>query len=372
MNASDPERAPVDRPAWRPAQAIELELGPAIWDGSRITYDTTREGQARVVSIGLRERMILEELDGERDVHDVHQALQEHGMPITESSLLGTLNQMIVLGLVVRPFQITSRGVTSADSTVDRVPTGLPEIIAATRETHFEPWRLLRWLGSGAGVSVVAVAAAISSAIVATASPTAWASLTGSDVGWSLLLLVLLASCWNMLVTLVHECAHAAAFSWISSRRPQIAVVRLGILPLANTQLPGLNLLSKRKQAHVVLVGPLVSIALAAIPAAGVLAAPPATFLHNVSVACLLIDVAVIGLSISFFPNTDGTRLVEVLGSVNQIQRVAVGTLLRQLELPTALPLSTRIAVRAYPILLLGSLVAALGASALAIRLAMT
>lgn len=358
--------------AWRPARAIDLELGPAIWDGSRITCDVAREGQARVISIGLRERMIFEELDGERDVRDVLESLHEQGMPITERSLLGTLNQMVVLGLVVRPFQIISRGIASADATAVREPGGLPEIIAATRDTSFQPWRSLRWLGSRVGLSVVAVSAAVSSAIVATAGPTVRASLNKMDADWSLLFIVLLALCWNMLITLVHEGAHAAAFSRVSSRRPRIAVVRLGILPLANTQLPGLNLLSKRRQAGVVLVGPLVSIALAAIPATGVLAAPPATFLHGLSIACLLIDVAMIGLSISFFPNTDGTRLVEVLGSVNQIQRVAVGTLLRQLELPTALPRSTRIVVRAYPILLLGSLVAALGASALAIRLATT
>jgi len=100
-------------------------------------------------------------------------------------------------------------------------------------------------------------------------------------------------------------------------------------------------------------------IALAA-PLALFATTPSGTFWHLVAAVALVVDALVVSLSLSFFPNTDGTRILEAISSVDQLQAVAFRTLFGTIRLPRALPAVTRTVVRVYPVLLVATVIAVL------------
>ena len=64
----------------------------------------------------------------------------------------------------------------------------------------------------------------------------------------------------------------------------------------------------------------------------------------------LLIDLTIVILSLSPFPNTDMTRGLEILTGTRQLP-IASARFRQTGRVPASLPPTTRLAVRAYPLL---------------------
>ncbi|QTX04071.1 hypothetical protein [Agromyces archimandritae] len=348
---------------WRPAPAAGLRVGPARWDGARMVTDASCDGHERILTLGLRERMVLELVDGERSPGAIAAELAGQGTPLPPAALTQILNGFVMHGLLERPFAVETAGVARADRDAATAPATRPEVWAGAARRR-DP---LGMLAAAPAMAVLGVAAAAGIAAAVFALPAAWAAVTSGAAGAWLVAAILAAVAWTGAVTWAHEAAHAAVFRRLSGRAARLSITMLGVVPMPNTQLAGLALLSPGRRARVVAAGPLVSLAAMLVPAA-VFAADPAGPAGLAAAAAVVLGAAVNWLSLSFFPNTDATRLLEVAGSVDQVQAVAFRALVRPSSIPRALPGAAKTVIRAYPFLLAASVLATAALSVPAIR----
>ncbi|WP_341395547.1 hypothetical protein [Arthrobacter sp. G119Y2] len=336
--------------------------------------DASVQGQQRILRIGLRERMVLDLVNGSRTVSEISEELAGQGMPLPPQAVAGVLHKLMMFGMIDRPFTVAAAAVDVLDSrahigSTTRTGVWAP---AANGFSRFAPTRWSIDALTTTPVLGIALALAVASAVVMViAAPSVLLTVVHPQSAAWFVTAFLVAIVWNIGVTVVHEAAHVGTFRALAGRPAHLSITRFGIIPMLNTQLDGLGLLSRSRRARVVAVGPIVSLCLALVPLSLFFFAPEGSFLRYISGAAVLVDLIVIALAVSFFPNTDGTRFLEVLSSVDQLQSVAFLTLLRRRKLPRGLPRFTRILVRVYPVLLAGTVISFLLASVWAIRLAL-
>mgnify|MGYP003456648572 CR=1 FL=1 len=339
---------------WRPALAKGFQFGAPRWNGEQLLTDISIAGHRRVLRIGLRERPVIEQINSERTPTEIVQALAAHNVSVDAEAVGGMLNRLLALGIVERPFIQPAQSLAVLDAKAERSASNLSEVWVTERSSG----RVSRALGVLStwpvfvAAGVIALAALIAAAMSA---PIALDVLIHSSDGVWLVAAAAIAIVWNLGVTLVHEAAHVGVFRALSGRDARLSITRLGIVPMLNTQLDGLGLMPWSGKVRVVMSGPLVSLISLGIPWMVFTLVPAGTFWQIVAAAALILDLVVAGLAISFFPNTDGTRFLEALASVDQLQSVAFRTLIRAITLPKALPTSTRFIVRIYPLLLMAT-----------------
>lgn len=356
--------------SWRPVLVEGFQLGGARWNGEQMVSDASVAGQRRIVRVGLRERLILESIDGERTVAQLHAALTAQGLSVSSVVVVASLNRFLLFGLVQRPFTVAMPSIEDVDARADVAAENLSEVWAADAKPRASS-RALGILASWPSFLVALLVAATVAAVAVAAASGAVVALTHADRPLWILPAVIIAIVWNFGVTLMHEGAHMGAFRALSGRSARLSVTRLGIVPMMNTQLDGVGLLSPGQRLRVVASGPLVSVCALVVPWAVYALAPEASLLQLVGAAALVLDLAIVALALSFFPNTDGSRILEAIASIDQIQAVAFRTMSGRYRLPRGLPLVTRAMVRIYPALLAATVLAVLLVGVLVVRLAL-
>lgn len=349
---------------WRPRLAAGAQVGPPRWDGQQILTDVSVAGQERILRVGLRERMVIDLVDGTRTVPEMGAEIARQGLPLPEQVIGATVNRLLAFGLVERPFTMSAPTLDAFDRRAAVGADNLSEVWAARGASARNPFGIL----AATPVLVLLVAVGIVAVVVGwTSAGSALTAVMAAPPVTGILPALALAIAWSCGVTLLHEAAHVGTFRTLSGRRARLSVTRLGVVPLMNTQLDGLALLSKGRRLRVVASGPALSMAFVAVPCAVFALAGPGSFLGLVAATALLVDLLVVSLAVSFLPNTDGTRLLEVVASVDQLQAVAFRTLTGRYARPRGLPLVTRVLVGAYPFLLAAAVLSLLlvGASAL-------
>ncbi len=371
MSGETPTPVLPDTAPWRPEVAPGVQVGPARWNGEQLRSDASVAGQNRILRLGLRERLILDAIDGRRTVAQIHTSLTDQGLPAPAEVVVASLNRFVAFGLVERPFTVPAPTIEALDTRAEIAAENLSEVWA-TGARSGRASRARSALASWPSFVVALVIAAAVTVLAATAWPSAVIAVTHLTNPLWLVPAAVLAVVWNLGVTLAHEGAHMSTFRALSERSARLSVTRLGVVPMINTQLDGVGLLDPGRKVRVVASGPLVSLLALLVPWAVFVLAPGGSVLELFAAASLLLDLAVVGLALSFFPNTDGSRLLEAVASVDQIQAVAFRTLSRRYRLPRGLPLLTRVAVRVYPVLLSATVLAVLLAGVLVVRLALS
>lgn len=356
---------------WRPMLVEGFQLGSARWNGEQMVSDASVVGQSRIMRLGLRERLILESIDGRRTVSDIHAALTAQGLAAPPDVVVASLNRFLAFGLVQRPFTLATPSIEALDARADVAAENLSKVWAAgSREGG--PSRARAALASWLAFVLALLAAGAVAIVAAGAAPAAVIALTHATRPLWLVFAVLIAILWNFGVTLAHEGAHMGVFRALSGRSARLSVTRLGIVPMINTQLDGVGLLSPGARVRVVATGPLVSICAVILPSTVFALAAEGSLLQLIGAVALTLDLAIAALALSFFPNTDGSRILEAIASIDQIQAVAFRTISGRYRLPRGLPLVTRAMVRAYPVLLAATVLAVLLAGVLVVRLALS
>lgn len=358
---------------WVPSPADDLVIGPLRWTGTAVVTDVSHAYAERIITLGLIERMLLDMMDGERDVHELRAALTSDSIDVSTERLFQILNKFALYGIVQRPFT-SVRGAVASDVT-EGGDRAVLEDSAATRrfgDGLLNAWQHLGWLSRPVPYIMLLVLGLLGAAGLAFSVPDALAESTTNPSWAGLGLCTVVAVCWHLCVTLLHENAHAGTFHRISGRRPQLGVIGFGVIPLPNSRLSGLLLLSSWRRAQIIAAGPAVSAALALVPVAVWQLSEQGTWLNQLAALSVCLEAAVLALGVSFFPNTDGSRLLEAWALVDQIQQVAFRTLTGKNPLPAALPTHTRLLVRVYPILLALTFVVWVLAAVGAIRLVLT
>ncbi|MDO4253364.1 MAG: hypothetical protein Q4C74_09030 [Rothia sp. (in: high G+C Gram-positive bacteria)] len=353
---------------WVPKKQSQLELGPARWNGTAIISDLCVGGSERLISIGLVERLILERVDGKKSVGDIEQCLQADGLGLPNGKLFTTLNKFAFFGVIERPFTV-KQGTRQVDAQSRQAPSARNnQVTSVSRQRGILAlWKTLPWLASETAFTLLAIFGIASFVALSITVPSALLAIKSSQFIY-VAMGIFVAVSWLTLVTFTHENAHAAVFNAYSKREPYLALARFGILPMPNTHMPGISLMQPKHKVAVIAAGPLVSMLLATIPIT-LFWSIEIPELQTIAAICILIDVIIIGLSISFFPNTDATRILETISGVDQIQAVSFNILTRKYKLPSSLPGKTRVAVCAYPVLLLVAIGTWLAAVGWAIRL---
>lgn len=352
---------------WRPVAAPGLRIGPAAWDGRALVTEVAATDNGRVYCLGPLETLVLDAVRQPGSPEEIHDRVETMaGVPVRQESVARVLNTFVRHGLVERPF----RGTTPQLESVDRAAQARAEARPSSLSPNSGP--LVRvataaWALARTRLAVMLLAVGVPLALLtAVLAVSRWSTITAAARG--LVDLPVLETVpvvvgvvgWHMLSQLGHELSHGMAFVRLGSgRQPVLSVTSLGPVPMPATHLDGLGLLTQRRRSlAVVLAGPLFTLALAAVPlyaattSTGVLATWGAT--------CLLVDLTIVILSLSPFPNTDMTRGLEALTETRQLP-IASSRFRHGASLPQALPTCTRLAVRLYP-LLLGLAVALVGA----------
>lgn len=344
---------------WRPELSEGLKIGPPRWNGTAMVTDVSCTNEERVITLGVVERLVLQSVDGTRDVGAIQARLADDELDLPLAKLYTLMNQFAVYGLLERPFATTS-GVSRLDAGRGERPPSLSgtAVLNNSASSFSAVWFRAGWLGNITVFTLLCALGLVGVAGLLWGVPQAISELT-TEVQWlGLVISVVVASAWQLVVTFAHESSHAALFHRYAERTPKLGVTRFGLIPLPNSQLPGLALISPGQKARVVIIGPAISAALSLVPLALFLATDDGSWAHQLASVSLVIETVVLALGLSFFPNTDATRVLEAWAGVDQIQRVAFRTLSGRYALPRALPISTRIWVRTYPILLVLSLLA--------------
>ncbi|MDO5049895.1 MAG: hypothetical protein Q4D87_08450 [Actinomycetaceae bacterium] len=354
--------------SWVPSQEPQLELGPARWNGTTVVSDVSVEGAQRLIGIGLVERLVLEQVDGKQSVADIQQSLQEDGVALPESKIVTVLNKFAFFGIIQRPFAV-AHGTRQVDAASLHGPTAREDQVTASKQQggFLSLWKQMPRLGTKPVFTILAILAVVGVGALVVTVPYAFAVLKNAELPY-IAIGVVSAILWSTIVTITHENAHAAVFNAYSNREPYLALTRFGIILMPNTHMPGISLMQSKRKIAVIAAGPLTSLMLAIVPVAFFWASETQN-VQTIIATCVLLDAIIIGLGISFFPNTDATRILETASGVDQIQAVATRTLTRKYRLPSSLPKKTRVAVRAYPVLLLATIGIWLAVIGWAIRL---
>ncbi|WP_123292372.1 hypothetical protein [Curtobacterium sp. PhB78] len=347
--------------------AKQIQIGPARWNGEHLVTDIALAGERRIVRVGIRERMVLDLIDGRRCASEITLVLERMGLSVTRSSTRDVINRLITFGFIERPFVASAESLTAMDARAHVAASNLRAVWASTIGTSRPMDRWTKSMIATPGL-VIFLAVAVSMCVAAAVSVTAAiAAVQQLQAGW-VVLAVIASILWSLGVTLMHEWFHASAFRVLGGRTGRVSITRLGVFPLLNTQLDGFGLLSRPDRLRVIVIGPLVSLSLLAVPLLTFALARHGSELEAIAGAVLLVDVLVLALGLSCLPNTDGIRILESFTLVDQLHSVAFRTLIRRNRLPTALPLLARVAVRSYPILPVATVVGLLLAGVLAVR----
>lgn len=339
---------------WIPRKHAALRMGPPRWNGETMISDIGLHGTERLVEIGLIERFILTAVDGRRGIAEIAEFLAEQGIDLPEQRVMGVLNKFAFFGAVERPFTIGS-GVQDIDRLAARGPSLREDQFARGPHARGLPalWRLMGWMAGGIAVAITCIVGLAALGLLIHTVPAAGAALAAaSGVQWLVALPIALG--WTLLVTFLHENSHAAVFHSSGGGTPFLALTRFGIILMPNTHMPGFSLLSTAAKVRVIAIGPAVSMICSLVPVA-IFAQFDQPLVRMIAAVCLCLDALVICLGISFFPNTDASRLLEVCVGVDQIQMVAFRALMRKSSVPASLPLRSKLAIRIYPVLLLAT-----------------
>lgn len=345
--------------SWRPQLTDGLMIGPPRWTGSAMVTDVSGRNDERVIKLGVLERLALRTVDGSRDVEAIQAKLAQEDLELPLGKLYAMMNQFAVYGLLERPFA-TSSGVADLDAGRSERPSVRDDstVLDSSAGGLAATWSRTGWLGNPAAFVLVCAVGLMGLTGLIWSVPQGWIEIATEPRWIGLALSVPIALAWHLVVTFAHESSHAALFHRFSARQPRLGVTRFGIVPLPNSQLSGLSLIATGQKARVIIIGPAVSSALSLAPVALLFVTESGSWAHQLAAVSVCLEALVIGLGVSFFPNTDATRVLETWAGVDQIQQVAFGTLVGRYSLPQALPKSTRFWVRIYPILLVLTILA--------------
>ena len=388
--------------------APDLRIGPAGWDGRTLVAEAAAGENGSIYRLGPLETLVLDALRRPGTAEQVQDRVQDgSGVRVPLATVGGLIDAFTLRGLVESPLQETSprpradeRGATwgirdsvgiaprpraderAEDSARRRGDPASPRPRAGGRSTGARAGVPSPSPGSGplTGVSRVAWAVArtpVLPVLAVMGLPLAVLALVRTVTRWTevsaaagglmalplprILLVVLGVVVWHMVSQLGHELSHGMAFVRLGGgRRPTLSLTSLGPIPVPSTRLDGLGLVPARWRGLVVVAaGPLFTLALAAIPATVAVRAPAGDAVAAWGAISLLIDLTIVILSLSPFPNTDMTRGLEILTGTRQLP-IASARFRRGRRVPDSLPTATRLAVRTYPLLLVPAVSAVL------------
>lgn len=350
-------------PRWAPTLDEDLLVGPPRWNGSTMVADLGLAPQHKILQVGLVEQLVLEQINGDRTPSEITEALNNDGLAITEQQVWGVINKLAVNGIISVPFMPSGPN------------AGEPRAMPASADGVYVPknfkvlnlWRSCGWLGKLPVIALVLIAGLAGAGLLAWSVPGALEAATNLEflpfVGFFALALV-----WDLVVMLMHETAHSGSFYGMSGRPARLAVARFGIIFLPNSQLPGVNLLPRWKKVLIILMGPGMALAFALIPVAVFHFCDPGTAWHSAAAVIILVETVIIGLGLTFLPNSDATRLVETITGVEDLHVTSFKAIGGSQKAPRSLATRSRLAIYGYPGLLLLSLLAWVVAIAWAVR----
>lgn len=346
---------------WKPTVVDGVRIGPANWDGRALVTEVAAKDNGRVYSIGPLEMLVLDAMREPGTVEEIRDRVESAvGVSVSVASVGRVVNTFVLHGLVNRPFQAVPEQLQAADRAACERAQPRPISFSADRgplNTMGQAcWKLARSVFAFPAALVVLALGAFTVATTAGS----WHRIIGAARGLlnlpvpQLVMVIVGVLLWHMVSQLGHEICHGMAFVRLSSgRNPVLSVTSLGPVPMPATHLDGLGLInSKWRVLGVVMAGPVFTLGLSALPAW------LATSSHNASVdsvwggIALLVDLTIVVLSLSPFPNTDMTRGLEAITGTRQLP-IAASRYRQGAKLPVSLPVITRTAVRGYPLVLL-------------------
>ena len=347
--------------AWRPVAPEGVQIAPALWNGTSLVVEAAAHRGGRIYTLGAAEALVLEALREPGTVDEIADRVKESsGLAISLRSVERIINIFLVHGLVVRPTGTVPQEAQDIDPASQ-------EQASSQHPSPASPPRALQVITSCAwGVAGTRIAPVLAllciavGAMVAAGVVSGWSQITASVKGLTglgplgVILSVTGAVIWHLVSQCGHEIAHGIAFVRLAGGRlPVLSVTFLGPVPMPSTRLDGLGLIRSRQRAlAIVLAGPLFTLAMAALPAGAALLGTAGTGVAAWGSLSLLIDLTIVILSLTPFPNTDMTRGLEMLVGVKQLPLAALRAR-RGTPVPQGLPRLTRLAITCYPVVLL-------------------
>ncbi|MDR1634085.1 MAG: hypothetical protein LBS27_04020 [Bifidobacteriaceae bacterium] len=321
-----------------------------------MTAEIALAGEARTWNAGLLELLVLESIDGERDIPAIAAHVSERTGRAVETGMVGqVVGRLAVNGIVQRDLGVETESMRQADARsdeaakamdgVERIDQGLFGTLSSAM------WKLGRRLPTVGIASVAAGAALAAVALFAVNADVYLAALRAVRHGRAADAVIALVAClaWQLLVIVAHEFAHGLTFSSINIRRPVLALTKVGRRTLPNTQLDGLWLVpSTARRLAVVAVGPLISISSAIVPAAVLVVTAPSSLLADWAVFALSMEILMAVLNLGPFRYSDGTRLIESWARCRNLPALAVARVVAKQPLRAGVPRRARRAIAAY------------------------
>ncbi|WP_454926682.1 hypothetical protein [Actinomyces oris] len=325
-----------------------LRMGSASWDGKSLVAEVAVGEGGSIYRLGPLETLVLDALRRPGTPEQVQDRVEDGaGVRVPRETVNGLITAFALRGLV--------------ESTPRRIAPPPPGGLRAG------PPRSAPWSGAARAAWAVArtpvlpvlgVVGLVLAGLTLVGTVTRWAEVSAAAGGLislsfpRILLVVLGVVAWHMISQVGHELCHGLAFVGLGGgRRPVLSLTFLGPIPMPSTRLDGLGLLSARWRGLVVVAaGPLFTLAFAAIPVTAVVRSPAGNAVATWGAISLLIDLTIVILSLSPFPNTDMTRGLEILTGTRQLP-IASARFRQAGRVPASLPSTTRLAVRAYPLL---------------------
>jgi hypothetical protein len=348
-------------PQWRPTLKNDLSVGPNLWSGRTLISSVGVAHSDRLVELGLRERLIMEALDGERTLTEAcnHVAEATAGA-IAVDVCARTINTFLRYGLLEPPYAAQSDSRLGWDSGSDAGDTSPRAADYSLRIAPAE-WvrRASRFVAPKTTVVALALAGLAGLVLSIWFGPGLVADLTAvhtTGVWWTLLAVVI-GAVWQVLVLVGHELAHALVFAKFSDRSPGFAIVRLNAYFYSPaSRMVGFTLIVERwKRLLILAAGPALSAAATLVPLAVWISSTSVELRQTASVA-LGIAWLFIVLGLLPVPNTDGTRILATIADIGDLPAAAQArwTAKRTGQptggLPKSLPWVTRTVVRYYPV----------------------
>lgn len=338
---------------WIPSKCANLVVGPTRWSSIGVISDIGLKNSERILQIGIIERIILDRVDGKNSISDIRKKISESGIQISDERILKVLTKLAFFGAINRPFTI-DEGLQDVDKQATQSPRALPDqITIQTSYRLLSMWSQMSWLAHPVALLCLLFLGILSFISLLLSVPTALKTLTNCT--WPQIIAgITFSLLWLAFTTIMHENSHAAFFHAYTKREPYLALSRLGIFIMPNTHMPGSHLMSTKQRFKTLIAGPLTSMVLAAAPVIFLLTTE-IPLIKAIAATCIVLDSTLICLMFSPFPNTDGTRIIETIASVDQLHYVSYLFYSRRnhLRLPSGLPTPTRLVVQVTPALLL-------------------
>jgi hypothetical protein len=321
-----------------------------------MTAEISLTGQARTWNAGLLELLVLESIDGQRDIPAIAAEMsQRTGRGVDVATVGQVIGRLAVSGIVQRDLGLETKSMREADAESDhgaqavdgvtRIERGL---LASLSEVMWSLGRrtsitAFTWTLIAVALGAVALLAANAGNYVAALQ----AVRHGRAVDGVIALVVCLA--WQFLIIIAHEFAHGLAFSSVSTRKPVLALTKVGRRTLPNTQLDGLWLIRPVfRRLAVIAAGPATSIASALVPLGVLMATPPGSLPANWAAFALSLEILMAFLNLGPFRYSDGTRLIESWVACRNLPTLAVARIVAKHRPPAGVPRRARRAIVAY------------------------